>query len=155
MDILGMSDRHTLVTVTPMMATVILPEFWGTGARMHGIIIAVVINIITGSKRKENVMNKHIISAIGLSGFLLLGTAPGVVLAHEGHDHGTHSRSDYSSYDEEEEAGRYAPSRENDRRNEDAYDEEEEDDSYRSSARRYSPPEREQSTPREQRSRTR
>ncbi len=94
-------------------------------------------------------MNKHIVSAIGLSGLLLLGTAPGIGLAHEGHDHGAHHQSGYSSYGEEEETGRYAPSREDDRRNDDAYDEEEEDDSYRSSARRYSRPERGPSSPRD------
>ena len=92
-------------------------------------------------------MNKHLVSALGLSGLLLLGTAPGVVLAHEGHDHGAHHPSGYSNYEDEEETGRYAPSREDDRRNENVYDED--DDAYRSSARRYSRPERGQSSPRD------
>ncbi len=114
-------------------------------------------------------MNKNIFGMIGLSGLLLLGSAPGVVLAHEGHDHGAHhpgyseregsrryepqreeERSRYRG--EREESGRYAPQRDDDRED-DAYDDDEEEDTYRSSSRRYPPPEREQSSPREQRSR--
>lgn len=120
-------------------------------------------------------MNKHIVSAVGLSGLLLLGSTPGVVLAHEGHDHGE-GRSGYSEREgsgrytpqdeeeregyrgEREESGRYAPQRDDDRWNEeDAYDEDEEegDDTYRPSARRYAPPERGQSAPHERESRSR
>lgn len=115
-------------------------------------------------------MNKHIVSAIGLSGLLLLGSVPGVVLAHEGHDHGE-GRSGYSEREgsrryepqreersryrgEREESGRYAPQRDDDRED-DAYDDDEEEDTYRSSSRRHPPLEREQSSPREQRGRPR
>ena len=96
-------------------------------------------------------MNKYIVSAIGLSGLLLLGSAPTVLLAHEGHDHGDRR----SGYSEQEESERYEPQREDDRWNDDAYDEDEEDEAGRPAARRYPPPEREQSSPREQQSRPR
>ncbi|HEV8713671.1 MAG TPA: hypothetical protein VGX03_12705 [Candidatus Binatia bacterium] len=119
-------------------------------------------------------MNKNIFGMIGLSGLLLLGSVPGVVLAHEGHDHGE-GRSGYSEREgsrryeppreeersryrrEQEESGRYAPQREDDRWNNDAYDrdEDEEDETYRPSARRYPPPDQEQSAPREWGSRSR
>ncbi len=116
-------------------------------------------------------MNKHIFGAVGLSGLLLLGSAPGVVLAHEGHDHGE-GRSGYSEGEgsrryepqreeersryrgEQEESGRYAPPRDDDRED-DAYDDDEEEDTYRSSSGRYPALEREQSSPREQRNRPR
>jgi len=95
-------------------------------------------------------MNKHILSTIGLSGLLLLGSAPTVLLAHEGHEHGDRR----GGYSEQEESERYEPGREDEWRD-DMYDEEEEDETYRPSARRYPPSERERSFPREQRSRLR
>ena len=44
----------TTVTATPTAVTVITLAPLGTGAKMHGIMIAVVITTITGSKKKEN-----------------------------------------------------------------------------------------------------
>jgi len=114
-------------------------------------------------------MNKYIVSAVGLSGLLLLGSAPRVVLAHEGHDHGE-GRSGYSKQEgsrrseppreeersryrrDQEESGRYAPQRD---REDEAYDDDEEEDTSRSSSRRYPTLEQEQSSPREQRNRQR
>ena len=95
-------------------------------------------------------MNKYIFGAIGLSGLLLLGSAPAVLLAHESHDHGDRR----SGYSEREDSRRYEPQRGDDR-GDDAYDDDEEDDTDRPSARRYPPPEREQSSPHEQRGRPR
>ncbi len=93
-------------------------------------------------------MHRTIFGAVGLSLLLLLGSAPAVLLAHEGHDHGER-RGGYRG--EREDSGRYDPQREDDRWEED----EEEDDTYRPSARRYPPPDREQSSPREGRGRPR
>lgn len=101
-------------------------------------------------------MNKHIFSAIGLSGLLLLGPAPTVLLAHEGDDHGDRQ----GGYSEQEESERYEPRREEDRgrygreREESGrYEPQDEDDTYRPSSRRYPPPDDEYSSPRERRSR--
>lgn len=92
-------------------------------------------------------MNKHIFGAAGLS-LLLLGTAPAVLLAHEGHDHGGHHRGGYE--EEREDSGRYGRSGDDDRWER---EDEDEDESSRPSARRYPPPERERSAPREYRDR--
>ena len=96
-------------------------------------------------------MNKNIFGAVGLSLLLLLGSAPAVLLAHEGHDHGEHHRG-YRG--EQEDSGRYDPQRE-DNQWEDENDEDDEDDTYRPSSRHYPPPDREQSSPREQQGRPR
>jgi len=96
-------------------------------------------------------MSKYIVSAVGLSGLLLLGTTPRVV-AHEGHDHGAHHQSGYQ--DEDGETGRYNSSRDDEQRDE-SYDDDEEDDAYRSSTRRAPGPDRDDPVPRprDQRSR--
>ena len=91
-------------------------------------------------------MKTNILSITGLSLLLLLGSGPAVLLAHEGHDHGDRR----SRYSEREDAGRYAPQREDGgREEEDEYDEE--DETERPSARRYPPPARGQSAPRDRR----
>src|SRR5438477_11533016 len=51
---LDMPGHSTPVTATPTAVTVITLAPLGTGAKRHGIMIAAVITIITGSKRKEN-----------------------------------------------------------------------------------------------------
>ncbi len=90
--------------------------------------------------------NKNIPSALGLS-MLLSGSAPAISLAHEGHDHGEHhgggyrERQDSSRYDSDED------------RWEDEDEDENDADTYRPSSRPYPPPDREQSAPREHRSR--
>ena len=91
-------------------------------------------------------MNKHIFGAVGLSLLLLLGPAPAVLLAHEGHDHG----EGRGGYREREDSGRYDPQREDDRWER---EDEEDEDTYRPSARRYPPPEWERSAPHEYRDR--
>jgi hypothetical protein len=97
-------------------------------------------------------MQKHIISTVGLSLFLLLGSAPRVVLAHEGHDHGSHHQSGYR--DEDEETRPYDSDRDDEQRDE-SDDEDAQDRSYRSSTRRSPVPERDYPAPRprDQRSR--
>lgn len=92
-------------------------------------------------------MNKNSFGAVGLSLLLLLGSAPAILLAHEGHEHGKRG----SGYREREDSGRYDPPYDDDRREE----EDEDDNSYRPSSGRYPPPDWEQSSPREQRSRPR
>ncbi len=54
-------------------------------------------------------MQKRLLNTLGLSFVLLLGLAPSVVVGHEGHDHGAHHQRD--DRDEDEETGRYDPSR--------------------------------------------
>ena len=49
----GMQGHLTTVIAIPTAVTVTLPVPLGTGEKMHGITIAVVINIITGSKRER------------------------------------------------------------------------------------------------------
>jgi hypothetical protein len=88
-------------------------------------------------------MSKNSFGAVELSLLLLLGATPSVLLAHEGHDH----RGQQGGYREREDPRRYDPQDEDDRWDE----EDEEDDSYRSSSRRYPPPEWERSAPREER----
>ena len=90
-------------------------------------------------------MNKHIFGAVSLSLLLLIGSAPTVLLAHEGHDHG----EGHGGYREREDSGRYDPQREDDRWK----DEDEDDGDYRPSSRHYPPPDREHSAPREYRGR--
>lgn len=93
-------------------------------------------------------MKKHIFGAVGLGLLLLLWSAPAVLLAHEGHDHGER-RGGYKG--EQEDSRRYDPQYDDDRWK----DEDEDDDTYRPSSRRYPPPDREQSSPRERRDRPR
>jgi hypothetical protein len=95
-------------------------------------------------------MNKHIFGAAGLS-LLLLGTAPAVLLAHEGHDHGGHHRGGYEG--DREDSGRYGRPYDDDRGEREDKGEGDEDESYHPSARRYPPPESERSAPRERRDR--
>src|SRR5262245_59092579 len=90
-------------------------------------------------------MQKRMINTVGVSLFLLLGPAPGVVLAHEGHDHGAHHQSGYR--DEDEETRPYDADRYEDRRDE-SDEEEAEDGGYRSSTRRSPVPDRDYSAPR-------
>jgi len=97
-------------------------------------------------------MQKRIMNALGLSLFLLLGSAPGVVLAHEGHDHGAHHKSGYR--DEDEKTRPYDSDRYDEQRDE-SEDADAENSAYRSSTRRSRVPERDDPAPRprEQRSR--
>lgn len=88
--------------------------------------------------------NIFIFSTVGLSVFLLLGAAPTVLLAHEGHEH--RERQDVYR-GERGDSGRYDPRYDDDRREEE--EEDEDYDDYRSSTRRYPPPEWKRSAPRE------
>src|SRR5712691_9071481 len=96
-------------------------------------------------------MQKRMINTVGLSLFLLLGSAPGVVLAHEGHDHGAHHQSGYRG--EDEETRPYDSDRYNDRRDES--DDDAEDGGYRSSTRRSPVPDRDDPAPRPREQRNR
>jgi len=89
-------------------------------------------------------MQKRLLSALGLSLFLLLGSTPRVVLAHEGHDHGAHHQSGYR--DEDEETRPYDSDRYDDQRDE-AEDEDVENRGYPSS-RRSRVPDQDYSAPR-------
>jgi hypothetical protein len=90
-------------------------------------------------------MQKRMMSAVGLSLFLLLGSAPGVVRAHEGHDHRAHHQSDYG--DEDEETRPYDSDRYDEQRNR-SYEEDAEDGGSRSSTRRSRVPEQDYPAPR-------
>jgi len=94
-------------------------------------------------------MNKNIVGAAGLSLLLLLGPSPTILLAHEGHEHG--SRQD--SYGERKDTGRYDPQYDDDQYDDDAW---EEDDDYtrRPSSQPYPPSSRERSSPHERRDRS-
>ena len=92
-------------------------------------------------------MSKNSFGAVGLSLLLLLGSAPAVLLAHEGHEHGKRE----GGYREREDSGRYDPQDDDDQWE----DEDEDNDTYRPSARRSPPPERERSAPRERQDRPR
>lgn len=92
----------------------------------------------------------QIFGAVSLSLLLLIGSAPTVLLAHEGHDYGAHPRGGYEG--DQEDSGRYDRSGDDDRWERDD-DEGNEDESYRPSTRHYPPPHREHSAPREYRGR--
>ena len=96
-------------------------------------------------------MQKYLLNTVGFSLFLLLGSTPGVVLAHEGHDHGAHHQSGYQA--EDEETGSYNADRDDDRRDESYDDEEAEERGYDSATRHSRWPEQDAPRPRDQRSR--
>jgi len=96
-------------------------------------------------------MDKRKVGTIGLSLILLLGSAPAVLLAHEGHDHGTDHQGAYQ--DERQDARRYN-SQSDENRWDDRDEENEADDTYRSS-RRAPGQEREYPAPRPREERSR
>lgn len=93
-------------------------------------------------------MDKRNVGTMGVSLILLLGSAPAVLLAHEGHDHGTPRQGVYQ--DERQDTRRY-----DSRRNNDQGDERDEEvETYRSS-RRTPLPDREYPAPRPREERSR
>ena len=97
-------------------------------------------------------MQKRRMSALGLSLFLLLGSAPSVALAHEGHDHGAHHQSGYR--DEDEETRPYDSDRYDDQQDE-SDDGEGDNSAYHSSTRRSRVPDQDYSAPRPREQRNR
>lgn len=97
-------------------------------------------------------MQKRMISTVGFSLFLLLNSAPGVVLAHEGHDHGTNYQGGYRA--EDEETRPYDSDRYDEQRDE-ADEEDRDNRAYRSSTRRSRLPEQDYDAPRPRAQRSR